>query len=140
MVEYDEKAAREIERNYITPEMAQQRIRTLEGLALQSGEHVLDAGCGTGLLAQELAMVVGPGGCVVGIDNSLEMLKLATKRCKGLAQVQLKQPSVEELPEQEGSFDAVICIQVLLYISKVSKALAEMHRVLKRGGRIQQGN
>ncbi len=44
MVEYDEKAAREIERNYIALEVAQQRIRTIEGLALRSGEHVLDAG------------------------------------------------------------------------------------------------
>ncbi len=136
MVEYDEKAARGIERSYITLEMAQQRIRTIEGLALRSGEHVLDAGCGTGLLAQELAMVVGPDGCVVGIDNSLDMLELATKRCKGLPQVQLKQGSVEELPEKEESFDAVTCVQVLLYLSEVSKALAELHRVLKRGGRI----
>ncbi len=136
MVEYDEKAAREIERSYITLEVAQQRIRTIEGLALRSGEQVLDAGCGTGLLAQELAMAVGPDGCVVGIDNSLDMLELATKRCKGLPQVQLKQGSVEELPEKEESFDAVTCVQVLLYLSEVSKALAELHRVLKRGGRI----
>jgi arsenite methyltransferase len=136
MVKYDEEAAREIERSYITPEVAQQRIRTLEGLALQSGEHVLDAGCGTGFLAQELAMVVGPEGCVVGIDNSLDMLERAKKRCMGLSQVQLKHGSVEDLPEQEESFDAVTCIQVLMYLPQVSKALAEMHRVLKRGGRI----
>ena len=136
MVEYDQKIAREIERSYITPEVAQQRIRTLEGLALRSGEHVLDAGCGTGLLTQELAMAVGPEGCVVGIDNSLDMLELATKRCKGLPQVHLKQRSVEDLPEKEESFDAVTCVQVLLYLSEVSKALAELNRVLKRGGRI----
>ncbi len=84
MVKYDQEAAREIERNYITPEMAQQRVRTLEGLALQPGEHVLDAGCGTGLLVQELAIAVGLDGRVVGIDNSSDMLDLATKRCKGL--------------------------------------------------------
>ncbi len=136
MVDYDEEAARRIERSYITPEMAQQRIRTLEGLALRPGEHVLDAGCGTGLLVQELAIAVGPEGRVVGIDNSLDMLDLATKRCKGLPQVQLKKGSLKELPEKGESFDAVTCVQVLLYVSEVSKALAEMQRVLKRGGRI----
>ncbi len=133
---YDEKAARDLERSYSTPEVAQQRIRTLKGLALQSGEHVLDAGCGPGFLTQELAMMVGSHGLVVGVDNSLDMLDLATKRCKGLPQVQLKQGSVVELPEREERFDAVTCIQVLGYVSQVSRALAEMHRALKRGGRI----
>ena len=57
-------------------------------------------------------------------------------RSKGLPQVQSKRGGVEELPEKEESFDAVTCIQVLLYVSEVSTALAEMHRVLKRGGRI----
>lgn len=136
MVEYDEDAAREIERSYSTPEVTQQRIRTLEGLALRSGEQVMDAGCGTGFLVQELAMVVGQHGRVVGIDNSLDMLEIATKRCKGLAQVELRQGRVEELPGQEESFDAVACVQVLMYVSEVSRALSEMHRVLKRGGRI----
>ena len=136
MVEYDEEAAREIERSYITPEVAQQRIRTLNGLALRSGEHVLDAGCGTGFLVQELAMAVGRDGRVIGIDNSPDMLELATKRCKGLSQVELKEGSVEELPEQDESFDAVTCVQVLLYLRDVSRALAEMYRVLKPGGRI----
>ena len=87
MVEYDEKAAREIERSYIAPEIVLQRSRTLEALALHSGEYVLDAGCGTGLLTQELAMAVGSGGWVVGVDNSPAMLELATQRCQGLPQV-----------------------------------------------------
>lgn len=136
MVEYDESAAREIDRCYLTPEVAQQRFRTLAGLALRSGERVLDAGCGTGFLAQELAMVVGPEGCVVGVDNSLDMLEIANHRCKGLAQVQLKQGSVEKLPELNECFDAVTCVQVLMYLSEVSRAIAEMHRVLRPGGRI----
>ncbi len=136
MVKYDDKAAQEIERSYLTPEVAQQRIRTLAGLALQSGEQVLDAGCGTGFLTQEMAMVVGPDGFVVGIDKSLDMLELAKKRCQGLTQVQLKQGGLEDMPEQDERFDAVACTQVLLYLSDVPRALSEIHRVLKPGGRI----
>jgi arsenite methyltransferase len=136
MVQYNKDTAKEIERSYITPEMTLQRIRTLEGLSLQSGEHVLDAGCGTGFLAQELAMIVGPTGRVVGVDNSQDMLELATQRCQGLPQVELKKGFVEELPEQADSFDAVTSVQVLLYVNDVPKALSEIHRVLKPGGRI----
>jgi arsenite methyltransferase len=136
MIEYDQETARKIERNYITPEMAYQRVRTLEGLSLRPGEHVLDAGCGTGLLTQEIAIAVGPNGRVVGIDNSLDMIGTARKRCKGLSQVQLKKGTVEVLPEKENSFNAVSCVQVLLYVPEVTRALGELHRVLKRGGRI----
>ena len=136
MVEYDEKAAREIERSYTAPEIVLQRSCTLEALALHSGEYVLDAGCGTGFLTQELAMAVGSNGWVVGVDNSPAMLELATQRCQGLPQVHLKQGSVEELLEKKETFDAVTCTQVLLYLSEVSQGISEMHRVLKRGGRI----
>lgn len=136
MIEYNQESARKIERNYITPEMAHQRIRSLEGLVLRPGEHVLDAGCGTGFLTQELAIAVGPNGRVVGIDNSLDMLDRATKRCKGLPQVQLQKGTVEELPEKDNSFDAASCVQVLLYVHETAKAVGELHRVLKRGGRV----
>lgn len=136
MVEYDTETAQEIERSYITPEVVNQRIRTLESLALQAGEHVLDAGCGTGFLTQELALSVGSGGFVVGLDNSPDMLALATKRCQGLPQVKLKQGCLIEIPEPNESFDAVTCTQVLLYVPEVARALAEMSRILKPGGRV----
>lgn len=136
MIEYDQKTAKKVENNYITPEMMYQRLRTIGGLELQPGEHVLDAGCGTGLLTQEIAIAVGANGRVVGVDNSLDMLDLAKNRCKGLPQIQFKKGTVEELPEKENSFNAISCIQVLLYVPDVSRALGELHRVLKPGGRV----
>jgi ubiquinone/menaquinone biosynthesis C-methylase UbiE len=136
MVVYDEAEARETDRIYQTPDVIRQRMRTLDALKLEAGESVLDVGCGTGLLAHDMAALVGAAGCVVGVDISQDMLKLAERRCVGLDQVQFRQAEAEHLPQEADYFDAVASVQVLLYLSDVSSALAEMHRVLKPGGRI----
>ena len=70
MVTYDAKAAQNTERSYLTPEIIHQRSRTLDALALQAGERILDAGCGTGLLLEQMAISVGDKGQVVGLDYS----------------------------------------------------------------------
>ena len=136
MIAYDETEARRTDRAYLTPDVTRQRMRTLEALQLKAGEFVLDIGCGSGLLAYDMATLVGEGGRVTGIDNSQDMLTLAERRCADLPQVQLKQSKAEKLPEGDTSFDAVTCVQVLLYLSDVPTALSEMYRVLKPGGRI----
>ena len=136
MIKYNEEEARKTDRAYSTPDVVRQRMRTLEVLKLQTGETVLDVGCGSGLLTQDIATLVGEQGRVVGIDNSQDMLVLAEQRCSEFSQVQLKLCDIESLSEKTGEFDAVTCIQVLLYVSDVSAALSEMYRVLKPGGRI----
>ena len=136
VVEYNEEAAKEIERRYLDPEVVRQRLRTLEALSLQAGEHVLDVGCGTGLLTHDMALEVGPAGRVVGVDNSPDMLQLAERRCAHLPQVNLKEGTAENLSEGDQSVHAIACVQLLLYVPDVLTALTEMHRVLKPGGRI----
>ena len=64
------------------------------------------------------------------------MLDRARRRCADLPQVGLRQGSVESLPFDDASFDALSCTQCLLYVANVDHALAEFHRVLKPGGRI----
>ena len=86
MITYDSKAASDIERSYLTPEIARQRMQTLEALALRAGERVLDAGCGTGLLVEQMAMAVGDSGQITGVDFSQDMLDMASQRCQELAQ------------------------------------------------------
>ena len=74
MEKFDKKAAAQIDRSYQSPEIINQRLRTLAGLALTHGESVLDAGCGTGLLLEQEACTVGAEGRAEGIDTSPEML------------------------------------------------------------------
>ena len=136
MIKYNEEEARKTDRAYSTPDVVRQRMRTLEVLKLQTGETVLDVGCGSGLLTQDMATLAGEQGRVVGIDNSQDMLLLAEQRCSEFSQVNLKLCGIESISEKTGEFDAVTCIQVLLYVPDVSAALSEMYRVLKPGGRI----
>ena len=136
MITYDRKAAQDIERSYLTPEIIKQRSRTLDALALQAGEQVLDAGCGTGLLLEQMAQSIGDNGRAVGVDFSPDMLEVADQRCHGLSNVELQQGSIESLDFESEIFDVVSCTQTLLYVKQVETALAEIHRVLKPHGRV----
>ena len=136
MVTYDKKAAIQIERSYQAPEIIRQRIQTLDALALRAGEKVLDAGCGTGFLVQEMAKIVGATGKVSGLDYSADMLEFARDRCDQTPNIELQQGSVTALDFTSDSFDAVSCTQTLLYVKEVDTAISELHRVLKPHGRI----
>jgi len=136
-LEFDEDAARRVEAAYMTPDIVGQRASVAAMLALEPGEHVLDVGVGPGFLAAEMADVVGAGGRVCGIDVSDDMLASAAKRQGGpdAAAIELAQGGAEQIPYDDGSFDAVVTTQVLEYVADVPRALAEIHRVLKPGGR-----
>ncbi len=136
MDKYDSKAAARIDRTYQTPEIVNQRLRTLSALGLRRGESVLDAGCGTGLLLEQEALAVGPEGRAEGVDSSTDMLALAEARCAGLVQVNLHSGSADSLTFDDACFDALSCTQVLLYVEQMERALKEYHRVLKSRGRI----
>jgi len=133
--QFDADTASRIEAVYQTPDIVEQRARTLERLALQSGERVLDLGCGPGLLSLEMAPAVGPGGRVDAIDFSPSMLALAERRCAGQAHVHVQQADVTALPFEDASFDAAVCVQVYEFVHDTAGALRELRRVLKPGGR-----
>ncbi len=136
MEKYDKQAAELLDRSYQTPEIVNQRLRTLASLALASGESVLDAGCGTGLLLEQEALAVGGDGRAEGMDFSDDMLAHAGARLADLPQVSLRQGSIESLPFGDAEFDALSCTQTLLYVERLEQTLREFHRVLKPGGRL----
>ncbi|MDJ0956558.1 MAG: methyltransferase domain-containing protein [Arenicellales bacterium] len=135
-VEYDEQESRTTERAYQTPEITAQRVATLQALSLRTGESVLDIGVGPGLLSYDMAQLVGEKGRIVGIDNASAMVAIAQNRCGGFAQVEIALGDAQHLEFTDADFDAAVCVQVLLYIPEVRKALVEMHRVLNPGGRV----
>jgi ubiquinone/menaquinone biosynthesis C-methylase UbiE len=136
MDKYDSIAAARIDRTYQTPEIVNQRLRTLLALGLRRGESILDVGCGTGLLLEQEALAVGSEGHAEGVDTSADMLALAETRCEGLVQVNLQRGSADSLNFDDAFFDALSCTQVLLYVEQLERALVEYHRVLKPRGRI----
>ncbi len=78
--------------------IARKRLRTLELLRLRPGETVIDVACGTGAMLAPLSNAVGREGCVVGIEQSPEMIEIARARVNalGLANVRLVESPVED--------------------------------------------
>ena len=104
---------------------------------LRSGEHVLDLGTGTGAVARQAAAIVAPGGRVVGVDISPEMLSIARHDAtsRGLENVTFLEGRAEAIPTSDAEFDAVLASLSLMFVIDRDAAAREIARVLKPGGR-----
>jgi ubiquinone/menaquinone biosynthesis C-methylase UbiE len=104
---------------------------------LRDGDAVLDVGCGTGAAARFAAEKVAASGRVAGVDLNAGMIDVAQSLPAGAgAAIEWFQNSAYELPLTEGEFDVVLCAQTLQFLEDRPRALAEMYRVLKPGGRV----
>jgi SAM-dependent methyltransferase len=106
---------------------------------LEPGEQVLDLGCGAGTDSLVAAQMVGPGGHVVGIDMTPEMLERARRSAEelGAANLEFVEGEAERLPFADESFDVVISNGVIDLIPDKDAVFSELYRVLKPGGRVQ---
>jgi SAM-dependent methyltransferase len=106
--------------------------------ALQSGERVLDVGCGNGATSLEAAERVRPGGSVVGVDVSEPMLALARERAAswGVANVEFVEADAQVHPFQASSFDVVISRNGVMYFDDPSSAFVNLRRSLRPDGRL----
>lgn len=118
---------------------ATRRLRAWEReqLGLVHGERLLDVGCGLGEAALALADDLGATGEVVGVDASVEMLRIARANATAAAcSVRFSVGDACALDEPSGSFDAVRSERTLQWIAEPLTAVTEMARVLRPGGRI----
>lgn len=103
----------------------------------QTGERILDLGCGTGVVARQAASRLGKGAAITGLDASPAMLAVArAASVREGAAIEWREGRAERLPFSENAFDLVMCQFALMFFDDKAGALCEAHRVLKRGGRL----
>jgi ubiquinone/menaquinone biosynthesis C-methylase UbiE len=134
-MEFDESAARRVERAYATPDVVAQRAQVMELLAPQPGERVLDIGSGPGYLAAAIADAVGSAGAVHALDASTPMNALARARAADRPWLHVDEGDAVALPYGDAAFDAAVSTQVYEYVADMPRALDELRRVLRPGGR-----
>lgn len=96
----------------------------------QADSKLLDAGCGTGAMLEEISSKFR---LVYGADGSPESIKFCKKR--DLTNVKLVDFE-KRLPYQANYFDAIVCLDVLEHVKKDSKLLSEFYRILRAGGKL----
>jgi arsenite methyltransferase len=106
---------------------------------LAAGERVVDIGSGGGFDCFVAAQQVGPGGHVVGIDMTEEMLDKSreTARTMALEHVEFREGIIEAMPVEDGWADVVISNGVINLCADKRGVFAEIDRVLKPGGHLQ---
>lgn len=109
---------------------------------IDPGSTVVDLGCGAGFDTLIAARRVGPGGRVIGVDMTDEMLARARQGAEGMgaSQVEIQKGFIEELPVADATADYVISNGVFNLCPDKPKVLAEMYRVLKPGGHLFIGD
>lgn len=134
----------------VAAEYAQDRLgiferfarRLLDLLHPPPGSTLLDVGAGSGAVALQAAAWVGSEGRVIGSDVAAAMASLAGQAAveQGTTGVTFCQVDAEQLAFPDASFDTVTCAFSLFQFPDMGRALVEMRRVLKPGGRLGLSN
>lgn len=101
----------------------------LDAARVEAGQTVLDVACGPGY---GVAGVLKRGATAIGLDFAPSMVAEARRMVPG---AEFWEGDAEQLPFMDGRFDVVICLFGLLHFSRPERAIAEVYRVLRSGGR-----
>ena len=135
-LKFDASMVEGLERLYATRDVLRRRGLVHHALAAEVGDRVLDVGCGPGFYVTEILKRVGAGGHVTGVDQSADMLVVAAKRAERHDNVEFHEGGADALPLADASVDRALSVQVFEYVNDVPGALAEVHRVIRPGGRL----
>lgn len=113
-------------------ETAEERIPLYLQCGIKDADHILDVGCGSGIITRELALLTR--GKVTGIDNSSDMIKVAKELLKNVENVHLQVGNGEQLPFEDNTFDVTTCNLVLMWSHHPQQIVDEMTRVTKKDG------
>lgn len=105
---------------------------------IQTGQHVLEIACGSGLVTTQIAQAVGEGGVVLATDVSQGMLDdLEQRLLPGLRQrVTFERMPAEALAVSNGIFDVAVSALGLMYTTDPGLAVRNMARAVKKGGTV----
>lgn len=130
--QWDREAGRYEARRAVDPRSMAAVEAAVRAVGARPGEVVLDAGCGTGLVARRLAAA---GARVTALDLSLKSLEYLRDRAPG--PIELVQGDLTRVPFADDSFDRVVCANALQHIQGAAaraSCVRELARVLRPGG------
>jgi ubiquinone/menaquinone biosynthesis C-methylase UbiE len=122
-----------------TSGLAELRNRWLDFADVRPGSYILDVGCGTGVVARDLARRVGEQGRVVGVDPSRQFIQEAATRARAEGvegRIEFRCADGAALPFPDNRFDLVVASNVFSHVAHGLQVLAEMTRVLRPEGAV----
>jgi ubiquinone/menaquinone biosynthesis C-methylase UbiE len=105
-------------------------------LDLKENMHFLDIGCGTGWAIGQAAQVVNEQGEFYGVDLSPKMIEKAKENFSDKNNFHFIEANSESIPLDDNMFDIIICTNSFHHYLHPDKAMKEIHRLLKPGGKI----
>ena len=132
-----ERYVRMMESRGNTPTQARLRRRFLRFCRIAPGWRVVEVGSGSGVVARDLATLVGPRGHVTGLDRSRVVLAAARRRAREERldrRLEFRLGDAAALPFRTGRFDCALAVTVLLHVARPQAMLRELVRVTRPGG------
>ncbi len=112
-------------------------VKTLKGADIQSGQTILEVGCGTGFFTVKAAQLVGNHGCIVALDVLSDFVNQVSKKVEAanLNNVKIIKRNALDTGLDANSIDKVLLFGVVPYPSlPLDQLLPEMHRILRPEG------